>query len=127
MRKLAGGDPAVTFLGHVPDEQVPRLFARARALVFPGVEDFGIVPVEAQAAGLPVVALGRGGVRDSVRDGVTGVLYDDDSPEGLAAALERLDGMRLDERALRDHARGFSLKVFQERFAALLDAQPESP
>ena len=72
--------------GTCDDGEVPRLFAEARALLFPGLEDFGIVPVEAQAAGLPVVAFGEGGVRDSVIDGETGVLYE---PESVAGAVRR--------------------------------------
>jgi glycosyltransferase involved in cell wall biosynthesis len=118
--RAAAGAPEIEFLGFVPDEEVPALFARARALLFPGVEDFGIVPVEAQAAGLPVIALGVGGVRDSVVDGVTGVLYDEPGPDGLAAALERFEAMSFDEAALREHARGFGPEVFARRFAEVV-------
>ena len=84
--------PGTEFLGRVADEEVAALLAGARALLFPGEEDFGIVPVEAQAAGVPVIAYGRGGVRDTVVDGETGVLFDEQTVE----ALVRRD------RALRD-------------------------
>lgn len=120
VREAAGGDPHIELRGRVSDAEADELFATCRALLFPGVEDFGIVPVEAQAAGMPVIALGRGGARDSVRDGVTGVLYDDPSPAGLAAAIERFESLALDDAALRAHARGFAPEVFHERFGALL-------
>jgi glycosyltransferase involved in cell wall biosynthesis len=121
VRALAAGRPEVEFLGAVPDAEVPALFARSRALLFPGLEDFGIVPVEAQAAGLPVVGLGVGGLRDSVRDGETGVLYDDASPAGLAAAIERFEALPLPgPQHLREHAAGFAPERFGARFGALL-------
>jgi glycosyltransferase involved in cell wall biosynthesis len=123
VRALAAGHPAIEFLGHVPDEEVGRLFARSRALLFPGIEDFGIVAVEAQAAGLPVIGLGVGGLRDSVRDGETGVLYDEPSAAGLAAAIERFEGLTFDPARLRTHAAGFAPEAFAERFGRLvLDA-----
>lgn len=111
----------VEFLGHVPDADLPSLLAGARALLFPGEEDFGIVPVEAQAAGLPVIAYGSGGVCDSVLDGVTGVLYDEQSAEGLCAAIERFEGLSLSDADLREQARRFSHQRFAEAFARLVD------
>jgi len=110
----------IEFLGFVPDGRMGELLAGSRALLFPGEEDFGIVPVEAQAAGLPVVAYGSGGVRDSVRDGATGVLYEPAGPEALARAIERFESMSFDEGELRAQARRFTPEVFRERFAALV-------
>lgn len=109
------------FLGHVPDDELPALLGRSRALLFPGEEDFGIVPVEAQAAGLPVIAYGAGGVRDTVRDGETGVLYETQGAEALAAAIERFEASTFDDAALRAHARGFAPEVFRERFAEVVE------
>lgn len=120
VREAAGGDPDIDIRGRVSDAEADELLATCRALLFPGVEDFGIVPVEAQAAGMPVVALNDGGARDSVVDGVTGVLYDDPSADGLAAAIERFESLALDDAALRAHARDFAPEVFHERFGALL-------
>ena len=105
-RAVAG--PGTEFLGKVSDAEVAELFAGARALIFPGEEDFGIVPVEAQAAGLPVIAYGVGGVRDSVVDGETGVLYDDPGVDALCAAIERFESLALDEAAIRRHTRAAS-------------------
>ena len=108
------------FLGHVPSQDLPSLFARARALLFPGLEDFGIVPVEAQAAGLPVVAYGVGGVRDSVIDGRTGILYGDGSVAGLCEAILRFESTSFDDRDLRANAAQFGPVRFAAAFAELL-------
>jgi glycosyltransferase involved in cell wall biosynthesis len=114
VKALAG--PYTTFAGRVGDDELTHLLATSRALLFPGQEDFGIVPVEAQAAGLPVVGYGVGGLRDTVADGVSGVLYDDPSVAGLCAAIERFEGLALQEDDIRDQARAFG----PERFAAEL-------
>ncbi|MBJ7329449.1 MAG: glycosyltransferase [Solirubrobacteraceae bacterium] len=124
VRAAAGDDPRIELRGRVSDAEADELMATCRALLFPGVEDFGIVPVEAQAAGMPVIAYGEGGARDSVRDGVTGVLYDDPSAAGLAAAIERFEGLSLDDAALRAHALEFAPEVFHERFGSLLLQDP---
>jgi glycosyltransferase involved in cell wall biosynthesis len=125
LRRLASS--RVTFVGHVPDGEVPALFSRARALVFPGIEDFGIVPVEAQAAGVPVIAHGVGGVRDSVIDGKTGVLYDRGAIDGLCDAIERFEQLELDEREIRANSRRFAPARFTQAFADLLETTPVSP
>jgi glycosyltransferase involved in cell wall biosynthesis len=129
-RVRALGGSHAEFVGHVPDEEVPELLSRARALLFPGVEDFGIVPVEAQAAGLPVIANGVGGVRDSVIDGQTGLLYQPGTVDGLCAAIERFEALEsgFDERIIRLNSTRFSAERFREGFtAALMDAQRPSP
>jgi glycosyltransferase involved in cell wall biosynthesis len=112
--------PTARFLGRIPDADVGELMARCRALLLPGEEDFGIVPVEAQAAGLPVIANARGGVRDSVIDGSTGVLYDDPSVDGLCAAIQRFETLALSEAAIRANALRFAPRHFAEAFAAAL-------
>jgi glycosyltransferase involved in cell wall biosynthesis len=108
------------FLGRVDDAAIAGVLSGARALLFPGEEDFGIVPVEAQAAGVPVIAYGRGGARDSVIDGVTGVLYEDAGVDGLCDAIRRFEGMSFDTQALRDHARAFAPEHFRRQFVELL-------
>jgi glycosyltransferase involved in cell wall biosynthesis len=122
LRSLAG--PSTTFVGHVPDGNLAQLFARARALIFPGVEDFGMVPVEAQAAGLPVIAYGKGGVCDSVIHGQTGVLYPDGSVDALCRALERFESMDFDDRDLRENAARFAPEHFAQAFGQLLGSLP---
>jgi glycosyltransferase involved in cell wall biosynthesis len=108
------------FVGQVPDDEVPKLFSRARALLFPGLEDFGIVPVEAQAAGLPVIAYGVGGARDSVLDGQTGVLYETGSVDGLCAAIQRFESLSFDQRDLRANALRFAPERFADSFEKLV-------
>ena len=92
LERLRREAPAgVEFVGRAPDAEMPGLYRRARALLFPGVEDFGIVPLEAMACGRPVIALGRGGALDTVRDGETGLRFAEQSVAGLCAAIERFE------------------------------------
>jgi glycosyltransferase involved in cell wall biosynthesis len=123
--KVAGGGRAldavrsragesIELLGKVSDARRDELFGSARALLFPGEEDFGIVPVEAQAAGLPVIAYGVGGALETVLDGSTGVLFAEQTVSSIAAAIERLEGTTLSERAIRENAARFG----RERFFA---------
>jgi glycosyltransferase involved in cell wall biosynthesis len=107
----------VRFLGRQPDEVVSYHYARCKAFIFPGEEDFGITPVEAQAAGRPVIAFGRGGATDSVLDGVTGVFFGEQSVEALIRAVERYLGMSFDHSVIRKQAEGFSEEVFAEKIA----------
>ena len=116
LRAVAG--PTVEFIGPVPSAAVPELMAGARALLFPGQEDFGIVPVEAQAAGTPVIAYGTGGARDSVVHGVTGLLFEPQTAAALAAAIVQFEEREWDADAARENARRFS----PDRFAAGLTA-----
>lgn len=117
LRALAG--PSVQFLGHVDRARLLGLFAGCHAYVVPGVEDFGIAPVEAMASGKPVVAFAQGGATETVVDGVTGVFFETPDPDALAAAIDRLDGLRFDPHALRAHAEGFSADRFRQRWRGL--------
>jgi glycosyltransferase involved in cell wall biosynthesis len=120
VRERAG--ETVEFLGKVSEQARDELLSGARALLFPGEEDFGIVPVEAQAAGLPVIAYGVGGARETVLDGETGVLFDEQSADSLAAAIERFETLELEESAVRAHAARFSRERFRERMAQVIAA-----
>lgn len=117
LREIAG--PTVRFLGRLPDRDVSEEMARCRAFLFPGDEDFGITPVEAQAAGRPVVAFGSGGALDTVIDGTTGILFRDQTVASLGDALRRVQTMTFDTDALVANARRFSRENFRR---ALLDA-----
>jgi len=110
----------VELLGEVDDSTLRELYRRCQALVFPGEEDFGIVPVEAQACGTPIVARRVGGVLDSVVDGVTGTLYRSAPHEvdALAGLLRAFDPGRFDPAAIRSHAEQFAPERFRERFLA---------
>jgi glycosyltransferase involved in cell wall biosynthesis len=115
------GDGRIELLGRVDEARRDALLGGARALLFPGEEDFGIVPVEAQAAGVPVVAYGVGGARESVLDGRTGVLFGEQSAAGLAAAIERFEGLTLEEAEVRANAARFGRLRFREEMAAAID------
>jgi glycosyltransferase involved in cell wall biosynthesis len=110
----------IEFLGNVPDNELPQLMARSQALIFPGSEDFGITPVEAMAAGRPVVAYAGGGALETVVEGVTGVLMEEQSPEALMAQIRRLDSMEFDTDAIRQHAMAFDKRIFMSKFKELV-------
>lgn len=121
LEAMAG--PSVEFVGHVSDAAVADLMARCRAFLFPGFEDFGIAPVEAQAAGRPVVAYARGGALETVVAGATGVFFEEQTVEALLAALEDLDGSRFDPSACRRNAERFSPGRFRVRLGATIEEQ----
>ncbi len=109
----------VEFCGFVTDDELAEYYRQARALLFPGVEDFGIVPVEAIAAGCPVIALHEGGVIDTLTPS-TAVLYSEPTPDGLRRALLRFERTCFEDEALRSRAREFSRDKFLRRFRVLL-------
>lgn len=121
LRRQAAGDPNVVFAGRVSDETLRRHYAEARALLFPGVEDFGIVPVEAQAAGTPVIAFGEGGARETVVDGRTGLFFREQTVDALCAAMEEFESRRWTREACRAQAENFSPARFRAAFRAVLD------
>jgi glycosyltransferase involved in cell wall biosynthesis len=118
--RLGAGEDT-KFLGKVSETERDRLLGGARALLFPGEEDFGIVPVEAQAAGVPVIAYGVGGVTESVLDGRTGVLFPRQTLDGLVTAIERFEDLDLDEEDVRENARRFGRERFRAEMAAVID------
>jgi glycosyltransferase involved in cell wall biosynthesis len=110
LKALAG--PTVEFLGYVPDDQLPDLMARCKAFLFPGLEDFGITPVQAQAAGRPVIAYGGGGALDTVIPGQTGELFAEMTLDSLMVTLRDFDASRYDTSVIRRHAERFDTAVF---------------
>jgi glycosyltransferase involved in cell wall biosynthesis len=115
-RLEALGGPGVEFLGWRSDEEVRDLYQRATAVLLPGVEDFGLVPVEAQACGCPVIALGQGGACESVVDGMTGFLVEDGSADAFADAIARARAITFDRDAIRANAERFSRDRFLTHF-----------
>ncbi len=107
--------PQIEYLGALPRAEIEALYQRARALVFPPLEDFGMVPIEAQGAGCPVIAFGRGGALDSVRPDTTGVFFEAQTPESLNAAIARFETLHFDEKAIRHHAEGFDVRTFKQK------------
>jgi GlcNAc-P-P-Und epimerase len=117
-RAVAG--PGARFLGRVSDDEVAAILSEAKAVLCCADEDFGIVPVEAQAAGVPVVAYGVGGHRDSVEDGRHGVFFYEQSVQAVAAAIERFEQKTFDEDELRANARRFSTERFYEQAGRII-------
>ena len=112
----------VRLLGSLPDEDVRDHYRRAAAVLLPGEEDFGIVPVEAQACGTPVIALARGGALETVVDGATGVLVAEATPEAFAAGILRAREMPLDRGAIRAHAVKFDRAVFSQAIRSTIES-----
>jgi len=123
-RLRAAAGPTVRFEGRQPAERVRRLLQGARALLFPGEEDFGIVPVEAMAAGCPVIAYGAGGVLDSVQDGASGLFFREQNTASLLDAIERFERLEkeFDPAVLLRLARRFSPEQFTAGIRSQLEA-----
>jgi len=120
LMRMAG--PTVEFLGWQSDKNKIEYLRNARALIFPGEEDFGIVPVEAMAAGKPVIAYGKGGVLESVIEGKTGLFFYEPTVESLALAIRRFLTMekKFDWRAISEHAQRFSPERFRKDIITLV-------
>jgi glycosyltransferase involved in cell wall biosynthesis len=118
----AKAGPTVTFLGKLETPKFRKMLSQCRALLFPGVEDFGIIPLEAMASGRPVIAYGKGGALDSVKPGVSGLLYDGGEADDLIRAMTEFEA---EEENFKTSdcvavAKGFDRTVFQAKFSELL-------
>ena len=103
----------IRFLGWLPDQEVRELYCRARALIFPGLEDFGLVPVEAQACGCPVIALGAREVTETVREGETGVFFQSPTAEGVLEGIDLFEKADFDQQKILSQSRQFSRERFR--------------
>ena len=114
IRRIAKSN--VRIMGRLSDEEIRQYYARCKAFIFPGEEDFGITPVEAQAAGRPVIAYGVGGALDTVKKGVTGEFFYSQTADALAAAVKTFDAGKYDPQVIRKHAEEFDTRKFQAIF-----------
>lgn len=121
VKKKAG--PNVEILGFQDDETLKKMLQKARAFLFAALEDFGILPVEAQACGTPVIAYGKGGVLETVIENQTGLFFQEQTPQALVAAIRRFENERerFDPKVIHAHAQPFSEKRFQEEFRTLVE------
>jgi glycosyltransferase involved in cell wall biosynthesis len=119
LRARAG--PTVSFVGRRSDEEVARLYACCRAFLFPTNEDFGITPLEAMAAGRPVIALRAGGAIETVTEGATGVFFDQPTAESLSEAMGAFDYSQFSPATIRLHAETFSREGFQKSIRTVID------
>jgi glycosyltransferase involved in cell wall biosynthesis len=115
---LAAAYPEAEFVGRAADQELARLYATARAVLVPGVEEFGITAVEAQAAGRPVIAAAAGGALETVLDGTTGLLAQPDDPSSFARAIERVEELDFDPARAVSNAERFSVLAFQRSLQA---------
>jgi len=114
----------VRFTGRISDKEAASLFAGARALLYPGIEDMGLVPIEANAAGCPVIAYRDGGAAETVKENVTGVFFDEQTPEALIAAIdyfERNNDKFIERQLFTNHVQQFSKAAFIERINRVIE------
>lgn len=119
IRQLAG--PTVTVMGAQPFDVLRQHYARCRALIFPGEEDFGMVPVEAMASGRPVIAFGKGGATETVLEGVSGTFFAEQSVQAITSAVMRLADSNLDPVRIVEHARQFGREEFLHKMRKHID------
>ncbi len=121
LESIAG--PNVSFVGRVDNAALPALYAGCKAFLFPGEEDFGITPLEAMAAGRPVIAYGRGGVLDSVADGETGIFFERQTADALTEALDAYEASTEQtwvHDKLKRQAESFSEEIFRKKMIAFI-------
>jgi len=122
LERLASGNPKIRFLGRAPDEVVADHARRTRALLFPGEEDFGMTPLEVNAAGRPVVAFRGGGATETVVSGLNGVFFDKPTADSLADAIQQLEGISWNASAIRAYASQFDTQVFRGRVVEFVNS-----
>ena len=123
LEAMAG--PTVEFLGYVPDDDLPDLLARCRAFMFPGEEDFGIAPIQAMAAGRPVIAYAAGGALETIVDGETGTFFYEQSVGAIIAAVEGFDADSVETAVCRQQAEKFDTAVFKKRLNRFIEQKME--
>jgi glycosyltransferase involved in cell wall biosynthesis len=120
VRRLAG--PTVKILGSQPFDVLRQHYARCRALIFPGEEDFGMVPVEAMASGRPIIAYGRGGATETISRGLTGIFFEKQTVEDISSAVRSLSEIEIDPGKIAAHARQFGRDHFFQKMRAHIDS-----
>lgn len=117
--------PNVKIMGRQPDEVIKEHYSKCRAFIFPGEEDFGITPLEAQASGRPVIAYGKGGALETVIDDQTGVFFEEQTVESLKNAILKFETLHWDKQKIRKHALEFDEKIFKEKISKYVELKYE--
>jgi glycosyltransferase involved in cell wall biosynthesis len=113
--------PNIEFLGRVPDQGLAKHLSECRALIFPGEEDFGIVPLEAMSAGRPVIAYKAGGAEETVSDGESGVFFEKQTSDFVVQAVKRFQFQTFNKNKIREHAERFDKKVFEQKIQSFVE------
>lgn len=119
LKSMAG--PNVEFLGRASDDVMKECYAKCRAFLFPGEEDFGITPLESMASGRPVIAYGKGGALETVVHGKTGLFFKEQTVESLIEAMQKFETMTFDKAELRRHAEEFDDEVFKRKIKEFIE------
>lgn len=115
--------PSISFVGSVDDAELIRLYGEARGVIVPGIEDLGLVPIEANASGRPVVARASGGALETMIDGLTGSLFLEPTVAAVSRAVRRAGTLGVDPEVLRRHAERFDIRLFEARMREIVDAR----
>ncbi len=121
LKRMAG--PTIEFKGRLSDKEAAEYYAKAKAFLFTAEEDFGITPLEAMACGTPVIAYGLGGATETVKENVTGIFFDRQTPESLMNAIQKFEKQTFSPKAIRSHALTFDDMVFKKNFHALVERE----
>lgn len=124
LKSLAGA--TVEFLGYVPDEKLPEIYANAKALLYPQEEDAGIAPLEAQSQGTPVIAFKKGGALDTVEENVSGIFFNEQSVQSLKEAIDRFEGMVFDSQSIRKRSEDYRAERFREKISEAIEKLAET-
>jgi len=121
LKKMAQGARNIEFLGFVPDQELKKLYSSALALIFPQEEDFGLVPLESQASGRPVIAFAKGGALETVKEGETGLFFKPQTPQALRKAVKEFRSQSFNPQKIRKWSERFDVEVFKQKWKELLD------
>jgi glycosyltransferase involved in cell wall biosynthesis len=121
LKRMAG--PTIRFLGKLSDKEVIHYYTHCRAFIFPGEEDFGITPLEAQACGRPVIAYGAGGALATIIDGITGIFFHEQTVKSLMTALASFNEHMFNPLVIHNHALEFDISRFQHRILQFIETK----